>query len=95
MTDSPRWCEIHYAYGDHHTDRCPGQSIGADWDIDQIQILKDLAEYHFPNNDPNAIVMRVVQTTRVNADMDRAEMLDHVVNAKHAIDYQRTGGKRG
>lgn len=23
MSDSPRWCDICIAYGDHHTDRCP------------------------------------------------------------------------
>lgn len=22
-TDSPRWCDTHQTWGDHHTDRCP------------------------------------------------------------------------
>jgi cytidine deaminase len=26
MTDSPRWCDNHKEYGDHHTDRCPDKS---------------------------------------------------------------------
>jgi hypothetical protein len=58
---------------------------GAEWDIDAIQALRDMAEVLYDRKKAPALTHWVVANTLVYPDTDRQEMSDQLLNAHYEL----------